>query len=914
MQAAGQESDVSLRVVESVILPQMRDAGFAVPVRGPGRDNLRCILEHGLPVRENFKALRYGFQHILNLFWVPVLQYMDSFTRGEHGEPDQWTETLALSHTALLAEMAGEVANADELMDMDSWALFLKETISKHLKVEVPVPMILEILSAMVPLRVLPTPANALHILRSSWCQKLVGSAMASQINGLILAEIADVPVQLLSEQDLNLKIRQDLVAALAAQQCTADDEALDNRPAKKARRDAQSLREHLSEKTAQVVFMLRNRVSMVRLCSTLVEAQDLIQSLKAPSSKRLPDIQEALDSRVALAKHLHLLDGALDRLTAQSLLHLREQGRFAGAAIVSDESPPSQPRYRGLRFQITCMFFGAFEDLDRWEACTDPPILKSTCLADIMHCPGKRGVDVCRLLEKQLARVGLNAFDVVAGTGDGGGENEGHMGVHANFENLNPGYVRHRCLPHISWRTSDVAIRTSALNYRSFAAYLNEGITWSKLQDIATTKVEQGGLGLFRWGSQAFKDLFGRSPSTLIDARPETDLRFLQLLENNEHLLHKLATKDCEQRSLGAETRAAVQSLGDINLRIRRRILQEILHRCMFLLFWTGHHPHVVAESSWDEVMQKAVSNILSLDVDPEVRKRFSKGLKDMDEGMVDLEERQITWVNLAVLQVVGEQNLVAERLPEALDFHRQVSDSAAAHLNLLANNTFRTPWLSAKILRKEPGLAQDAAKALCKHLATTRPDNRTSFEQHMFTDADLWQNLQDFAKADPPVLLWHGRGKYQVLFKFLAPRFLLAPDHVLDCERVHARWQWLCNQKRALKLLTLNGSLRIMHYMENNQSFPKDDEFLGHLETERAEHKMARQTLLAEEDVALGLRPVQNPSSGKQQTTATNTCHVWGRWTVKLLLCSCRGHLRLWFDVFQNRCIFIHMFVAVV
>ena len=38
-------------------------------------------------------------------------------------------------------------------------------------------------------------------------------------------------------------------------------------------------------------------------------------------------------------------------------------------------------------------------------------------------------------------------------------------------------------------------------------------------------------------------------------------------------------------------------------------------------------------------------------------------------------------------------------------------------------------------------------------------------------------------------------------------------------------------------------------MHYMENNPRFPRDDELLEHLETERAEHKMARQTLLAEE-----------------------------------------------------------------
>ena len=66
----------------------------------------------------------------------------------------------------------------------------------------------------------------------------------------------------------------------------------------------------------------------------------------------------------------------------------------------------------------------------------------------------------------------------------------------------------------------------------------------------------------------------------------------------------------------------------------------------------------------------------------------------------------------------------------------------------------------------------------------------------------------------------------------------------------------QWLCNTKRALKLLTLNGSLRLMHYMENNPRFPRDDELLEHLETERAEHNIARHTLLAEEEVALGLR----------------------------------------------------------
>ena len=43
--------------------------------------------------------------------------------------------------------------------------------------------------------------------------------------------------------------------------------------------------------------------------------------------------------------------------------------------------------------------------------------------LADIMHCAGKKGNDVSQVLERQLSRVGLNCYDVVAGTGDGGGE-----------------------------------------------------------------------------------------------------------------------------------------------------------------------------------------------------------------------------------------------------------------------------------------------------------------------------------------------------------------------------------------------------------------------------------------------------------------------------------------------------------
>ena len=153
-----------------------------------------------------------------------------------------------------------------------------------------------------------------------------------------------------------------------------------------------------------------------------------------------------------------------MDKWVAENLFKAREAGSFAGVAVATDESPPSQPRFRGLRFQVTVFYMGTYKALHEWSSCDDPPLLKSTCLADIMHCPGKKGVDVSRIIEKQLGRLGLNCFDVVSGTGDGGGENEGYQGVHAYFENLNPGYVRRRCLPHIAWRTCDQAIRASGL------------------------------------------------------------------------------------------------------------------------------------------------------------------------------------------------------------------------------------------------------------------------------------------------------------------------------------------------------------------------------------------------------------------------------------------------------------------
>ena len=141
-----------------------------------------------------------------------------------------------------------------------------------------------------------------------------------------------------------------------------------------------------------------------------------------------------------------------------------------------------------------------------------------------------------------------------------------------------------------------------------------------------------------------------------------------------------------------------------------------------------------------------------------------------------------------------------------------------------------------------------------MAKHVASTRPGNRTPFEEYLLTQEELWKNLLEFSEAEPAVLLWHDNGKFERLFKFLAPRFLLAPDHVLDAERIHARWQWICRAKRAQKIQSLNASLRIMHHLEHNQTFPTHEELLQHLHAEARDHTLSMEAL--EDDTPLAWR----------------------------------------------------------
>ena len=54
----------------------------------------------------------------------------------------------------------------------------------------------------------------------------------------------------------------------------------------------------------------------------------------------------------------------------------------------------------------------------------------------------------------------------------------------------------------------------------------------------------------------------------------------------------------------------------------------------------------------------------------------------------------------------------------------------------------------------------------------------------------------------------------------------------------------------------MALHPSLRLQHYIENNQSLPSFEDLLPHLQAERGNHRMSLEALVADEDVAVGRR----------------------------------------------------------
>ena len=103
-------------------------------------------------------------------------------------------------------------------MEMDMFVEFIQKILYTLLEVHVPTQVVRKVVGFVAPLNTETTPSNALHLLRTSLCAKLVGPALATQVDQSILAEISELPVVLTPRKALHLNVRKDLIASLNQQ------------------------------------------------------------------------------------------------------------------------------------------------------------------------------------------------------------------------------------------------------------------------------------------------------------------------------------------------------------------------------------------------------------------------------------------------------------------------------------------------------------------------------------------------------------------------------------------------------------------------------------------------------------------------------------------------------------------------
>ena len=231
-----------------------------------------------------------------------------------------WQQNQAL----VLLEMRGLIFASEETLPIDDWLVYVQDTLRRLVEVPVPRESLGHVLSAIVPMSLDPTRANAISILRShGCCSKLVGSTLATQASRLLLAEVAEVPVPLLSPDAVVLGLKRDLLSTLALQHGPRQRDLPDCiTPVKKARRDPTSVREMKEAKTRQCLWILENRLAVTRAGQALLSARDLIAHLEGEGSRDPwhTDMAEVLLCRQALGRHLLLLDGAVDRRASDLL------------------------------------------------------------------------------------------------------------------------------------------------------------------------------------------------------------------------------------------------------------------------------------------------------------------------------------------------------------------------------------------------------------------------------------------------------------------------------------------------------------------------------------------------------------------------------------------------------------------
>ena len=234
---------------------------------------------------------------------------------------------------------------------------------------------------------------------------------------------------------------------------------------------------------------------------------------------------------------------------------------------------------------------------------------------------------------------------------------------------------------------------------------------------------------------------------------------------------------------------------------------------KALFLFYYIKKHSHIARHTEYVTLMERATNIITTKRLDEHVLK-WMKLTPEASAAAGVTRDDEFHWIEV-VLMASFTHDEIAANMEACLEFHATVSLRMATHLQLTAKNIERTPWLAAGLLSKDTTRVKVVANELVAHLARVRPDACSKFEAAFKADDTLMRELADLADWPRPTLVWRSNGHFATLFRFLAVRFLSAPDSVLDCEGVHAKWKWIEIMRRGISFKCMNAILKVQEYI---------------------------------------------------------------------------------------------------
>lgn len=456
--------------------------------------------------------------------------------------------------------------------------------------------------------------------------------------------------------------------------------------------------------------------------------------------------------------------------------------------------------------------------------------------------------------MAKQWARINLFPTECVSGVGDGGGENEGAAGVHAHIEGRNASYVRRRCLLHLPWRVADQGLIEMGIvndELKSISAYIHDGVTWLRFKAIATQARGAGGLGMCDQSSQLYEELFGVSPPRHQDERPATDMILLQWLQSRQASFAKLAAHDMECRGLiGKSANVATDSLNNKLHCVLRRIGGVLVHKALFLFHYIEGKQHVALNTTLSDLFDRAQNIISDLGIDAHVERFLGVTADRIDALRAATGARIQNWVELCVRMEVSATTAEQDDMfDECTSFHSRVSLRMRSHLSLNSKNIHRTTWASARMLSTSPQLAKESANLLRSQLVSLRPGQATAFEACVLDDELFMRDLALICDDPLPACIWRKRGRTKYLFKFLADRFVGAPDSVGDSESIHAVWKRVEETRRGVKFKLMNALLKLRSYVREYSDLPAWVDIKAYVESIDAQMAALYNSMIADQ-----------------------------------------------------------------